>query len=181
VTRRPTAAADDHGMTSMELVVAMGISVVVGAIVTSGVVGLFGLTSRAESASVAQSQIHAALGRIDRQVRYAVGISVTDPTGVTYEVVGGNGVHRCYDTRVSAGKLWQRSKVVTGSYGPWTVLASQVTSVAFGYVPPTDANDYQRLRVRLQVTASGKHAAISDTDVTFTAVNTTRASGGPQC
>jgi len=167
-------------MTMLDLLVSMSIMAVVGAILTGGIVQLYRMTTRAEANSAAQSQISAAVLRLDRQVRYATRINVASATSMTYEVVE-KGTNRCYQTRVTGGRLQQNVKTVGGSYGTWRPLASGLTSAVFTYVAPADANDHQRLRIRLTAASPGGAAVTKATDVTFTAVNTTRTSPTSAC
>jgi prepilin-type N-terminal cleavage/methylation domain-containing protein len=173
-------ARGDAGMTMIELMVSMSIMGMVAAIVTSGLTQLYRATNDAETDSVAQSQISAALLRLDKQVRYARRIHRTSATSMTYEVVE-MAVSRCYETALSSQKLQQRGKVVGGSYGSWSTLASGITGGGFTYLAPTDLNDHQRLQVQLTAQSAGGSAATKDFDLTFTALNTTRTSDTNAC
>jgi type II secretory pathway component PulJ len=176
---RPPAEPDD-GFSMIDMVVSMMIMGVVTAICTAGIVQLYWANTGAEASSTAQSQIAVAVQRMDKQVRYASRIHWTSSTAITYEVVEG-GVDRCYDTKLNGQLLQQRAKVVGGSYGSWATLTSQVTAGGFSYLAPTDVNDHQRLRVQLTASSASGSTVTKQVDVTFTALNTSRASDTDSC
>jgi prepilin-type N-terminal cleavage/methylation domain-containing protein len=185
--RRARPFGDDDGMSLIEVLASMSVMTVLLAVVTGALIHGYRLTTRAESNSVAQSQVTVALQRMDRQVRYAAGIAapyqVAGVPYVRYEVVE-PGARRCYETRVQNGNLQQRSRPLgAASYSAWTTLAGGVrltdpdtgaAVVPFTLLDATDANDHQRLRVQVFAQSRGGSAATRDGDVTFTALNTTR-------
>jgi type II secretory pathway pseudopilin PulG len=172
--------ARDDGTSLIEIVVAMAIMVVVGSILTAGTTQLYQAFTAAATRSEAQSQVAVAVLRLDKQLRYAERIHLTSATSVTYEVAE-KATTRCYDMRLSAQLLQQRSKPSAGSYSAWNTMASGITSGGFTYLAPTDLNDHQRLRVQLTATSSGGGSVTKKFDVTFTALNTTRTSDTASC
>lgn len=96
---------DDAGVTLTEVIVAMSILSVVLALTTAGLVQMFRITSATETQAIAQSQIGRAVVRLDRQIRYASGISEPHLSGhgvqqVEYLVVE-TGKSTCVQLRVS--------------------------------------------------------------------------------
>lgn len=186
--RRPARrrGRDDAGITVAETVVAMSIMSVVLAAFSTGMVQAYRSVKSAESAGVAQSQIHAAFVRLDREIRYASGIGtpVVQPGGihiVEYESTITDRP-RCFRLRldVASGMLQQRNWApgAPGAMTPWNTVASGVGPVnRAGIAPPAPfvlalgdpTMRFQRLRVRLATTSTGPPR---ETDVTFTALNT---------
>jgi Tfp pilus assembly protein PilV len=175
-------------MTLMEILVAMTIMSVVMAAVTTGLVQMFRATTSAESRAIAQSQVSLALLRLDRQIRYASGISVphlaADGTQLVEYLFVQTGKSTCAQLRVNAQRLQQRTWV-SGSFSPtgWITLASGLASAApFSRVDSTDEQGHQRLRIALSVVSgSGGTVTTRHGDVAFTALNTDRDSSAAVC
>jgi prepilin-type N-terminal cleavage/methylation domain-containing protein len=172
--------ADDRGFTLPELIVAMSIMVVVMGVVTASIVTMYRTADDIDARSAAQAELGLVLQRLDREVRYAKGISATLPAGadaVDFLTIQGT-EQRCVQLRVVGGVLSQR----TWAYGQqpidptaWRPLASGlILEKAFTYLPPTDTLGYQRLRIDLRRDADANEA-------TFTALNTDRSSGNDYC
>ena len=167
----------------------MVIMTVVMALFTSGILQMYRLVNATDAKSVAQSQVSLALLRIDKDVRYAAGISVP-------YLLSGNqyvdlrlpraGSSLCVQLRVAGGKLQRRTwtwKATPFSPGNWVTLASGVTSATpFSYAGPDTEISYQRLSVDLRATAGvGAKAVTKTSKITYTALNTTTLSGTNDC
>ncbi len=178
---------DDRGVTLLEVVVAISLMLVAMSAVTAGVVDMFRTASTTTLASTAQSQVGLAVLRLDRQVRYASGISRPRIVGgvqyVEYKFVE-KGRSTCVQLRVIDGKLQQRSWVSgTSPQADWATLASGVVTPApFTHVAADDQVGHQRLIVGVQATAgAGSTTRSKRSTVTFTALNTTRDSPTEVC
>ena len=138
---------------------------VVMAIFTGGIVQMFNTSDKSESLAASQAQNNIAFLRLDKQIRYASGIStpgaVNSAPYVEY-LLASTGTATCYQGTTASGS-------------PWTVLASGVTSTQpFTYLAANATFNFQRLRLRLTATYGGnKTLSAANTDITFTAVNTT--------
>jgi prepilin-type N-terminal cleavage/methylation domain-containing protein len=174
------AAADDRGFTMTEIVVTMTVMSVVMAIFTGGIVQLFNTSNKSESLAASQMQNNIAFLRLDKQIRYASGIStpgtVSSAPYVEY-LLPGAGTATCYELRLKDAKLQQRSWIqgTTVTNGMWTVIASGVTSTQpFTFRAANETFNFQRLRLQLTATYGGnKTLSVANTDITFTALNTT--------
>jgi prepilin-type N-terminal cleavage/methylation domain-containing protein len=184
--------SDDAGVTLTELLVALSILTVVMTIFTTGIVQMYRSSNVGDARSTAQQQVSLALLRLDRQVRYAAEIGAPRAVGagqyveVLRPATGGR--QECLQVRSAGGLLQQRTwaaGVSPAAPTPWSVLASGVTSATpFSLLAPldTDTIGYQRLRVRLTTTAGGGAASVTkSSDITFTALNSTRDSGTTPC
>ncbi len=182
-----TGRGDDRGVTLVEVMVAMSLMVVVMSAVTAGVVDMFRTASTTALTSTAQSQVSLVVLRLDRQVRYASGISlprVVDGTQYVEYMFVEKGRNTCVQLRVTGGKLQQRSW--TSGSPPqvdWTTLASGVaTPQPFTHLAADDQVAHQRLTVAVQATAdAGVATRTKHRTVTFTALNTTRNSPTDVC
>jgi prepilin-type N-terminal cleavage/methylation domain-containing protein len=171
---------DDRGFTMTEIVVTMSVMSVVMAIFTAGVVQMYNTSNKTESLAVSQDQSNTAFLRLDKQIRYASGISTPGTAGgapyVEY-LLSGSGTATCYELRLTESKLQQRIWPQGGSIAlsPWTVLSNGVSSgQPFTYLPPDATFNFQRLRLQLTSTYGGNQTLSSaNTDITFTALNTT--------
>jgi prepilin-type N-terminal cleavage/methylation domain-containing protein len=65
------APRDDEGLSLIEMLVTMGIMSIVMVMFTTAIAQVYWATGRMENASVAQSQLHMAFQRFDRELRYA--------------------------------------------------------------------------------------------------------------
>ena len=180
----PRTTGDD-GVTLAELQVALVLMATALTLFTAAVLPMFRTANRIESISTAQSQLHTGLQRLDKEIRYAV--DVTDAAavdGIWYvewlTVVGG--VPICTEMRLQAGQLqrrtWTENKVDTTRTG-WLPLASHLrpagTAAPFALLPPDASVGFERLRLRLAaVSGAGGSAGSAETDITFTALNTSR-------
>jgi type II secretory pathway pseudopilin PulG len=174
---RPRASGDG-GITLIEVVVSMTVMTALMSIFTFGVVQMYRSANKVEAVSVAQSQMHTAFQRLDREIRYASGISTPAQVGpdwyVEYLTANGGGpvcvqLRLVGDTRQLQRRTWPSGSTP----GTWGVLASDVGSgQPFEF---SHNGNFQRLRLHL-VSASGPPGdpVKAETNVTFTALNTLR-------
>jgi type II secretory pathway pseudopilin PulG len=176
----------DAGVTVAETVVAMSIMGVVLTAFTSGMIQIYGSVQRTDAAGIAQSQMHAAFARLDRELRYSsgVGTPVQQPGDihiVEYESTITD-TSRCFRLRLDLGRdVLQQRNWQPGNQASMTAWSTVATGVGLitrpGAVAPppfflTGSDTtvrFQRLRVRLATTSAGKPREV---DVTFTALNT---------
>jgi prepilin-type N-terminal cleavage/methylation domain-containing protein len=171
---------DDRGFTMTEIVVTMSVMSVVMAIFTAGIVQMYNTSNKTESLAVAQAQSNTAFLRLDKQIRYASGISKPNSVGgvpyVEY-LLAGSGTATCYELRLKDSMLQQRIWPQGGAIAssPWTVMSNGVSSSQpFTYLAPDATFNFQRLRLRLTATYGGNQTLSSaNSDITFTALNTT--------
>jgi len=176
------APAGDRGVTLIEVVVSMSIMTLFMAMFTVGMVQLYRSANKSEAVGLAQSQINIAFLRLDKELRYAAGISVPGQVGADPYVeylVTSTGAAVCSQLRLQiASAQLQRRTWIRGSVplnpGPWTVLASNISSPAPFTLHPSDATfSHQRLQLSFTATTGPATAATTrTTDVTFTALNT---------
>ncbi len=179
--RRPRRTWDS-GITLIEVVVSMSIMTIVGAIFTAGVLQMFRSANRSEAASTAQSQINNAFLRLDKEIRYAAGISTPGSVGSDSYVeflTTNTGTPVCTELRLHvATRQLQRRTWIQGSSpltpSAWIPLASFVSSTQPFTLSAADATfNFQRLQLKLVGTSgAGGTATSKQTDVTFTALNT---------
>jgi type II secretory pathway pseudopilin PulG len=179
-------------MTLVDLLVSMAIMSIVMSIFTTGMVLMYRSANGAEARADAQSQVSLALQRLDSEVRSAAGIGLPDTFSngdprVEFATVETAEVE-CVQLRVSGGRLQQRRWMYQSSPAqpsPWITLASGVTAVPsqpFSRSLATDDVGYQRLRIQLRVISGGGPTRVTkDSDITFTALNTSRETGENTC
>jgi prepilin-type N-terminal cleavage/methylation domain-containing protein len=184
---RRTLLAGDAGLTLSEMIVSLAIMSVFLTVFTGGILQMFRMTNKSESAAVAQSQLTVVFQRLDREIRYATAIGTpgVGPNGtdqyVQYVVVE-SGVSTCRQLQLTANaellqtRSWTRS-ALPAAPSAWTTLASGVTSVP-GTTPftldPVPTVNHQRLQIRLLArSGSGGTDTSVETRATWTALNTT--------
>ncbi|MEN3359420.1 MAG: hypothetical protein V7637_3402 [Mycobacteriales bacterium] len=193
--RRPAAAAvtdagvTDAGMTMMDVVVSMTLMAIFMAIFTGGTVRMYRSAARIQATADAQAQITTAFLRLDKELRYAAGISAPKAVGSDWYVeylTTNTGVGICSEMRLNAatGQLQQRGwrqGVIPLAPSPWVPLATSVASdKPFTYWGPDTRYNFQRLQLRLDATVgTGDRSATKHTDITFTAMNTTLSAANP--
>jgi prepilin-type N-terminal cleavage/methylation domain-containing protein len=186
--RLDRATANDSGFTMIEVVVVMVIMTVVLIIFTTGVTQAFSAENKVDTASNAEGQVLIAFQRLDKEVRYATGISAPGTSSgdpVVEWLTSFTGTTTCYQLRLhtATGQLQQRTwtdgvtpVVPTG----WQQLATNVTSTTpFVRVNPDSSGvfQFQRLEVAIAVTLGvNKTKTTKQSDITFTALNTTTSS-----
>lgn len=193
--------SDDAGYSLIEVLVTTGIMSVVLTMFTTAMLQAYRATGRAESYSIAQSDLHRAFQRFDRELRYAswVGVPGTVGTGastVYYAEFAGADGESCLQLRLEPGDQsgnarngrgilqllrWTAgSPPASGARGQ-TVASNLVVDAtppferqAADAKPYSDSDftsDLQRLRIRLTSRVDGATARV---DTTFTALNTSR-------
>jgi hypothetical protein len=133
-----------------------------------------------EAIAAARAEINITFGRLDKEIRYAAGISAPGVTGTDKYVeylITNTGAPTCVQLRVhvSSAQLQRRSWLQSGGTpGSWTSLASGITATnPFTSYPATGDFAFQRLRIGMTTKhSSGATATKRQTDITFTALNT---------
>jgi prepilin-type N-terminal cleavage/methylation domain-containing protein len=192
------SAPGDAGVTLVELVVAMTLMSVFGSMFTVAIVQIYRTTSQAEAIADAQTQVTRAFTRIDREIRYATAVSDPATPGQYAYVeflITNSGTPHCVqlrverDTRTTDEYLLRRrgwpqggtipawssvSVLMTGITVPNPLTAEPFDPAGATPFPPPEADaaiEFQRLRVRLASKAGGSRSQTKDTDITFTALN----------
>jgi Tfp pilus assembly protein PilV len=183
--------SDDAGLTLIDVLVSMTIMTVITALFTAGIVQMYRMVNGTDDRAVAQSQVSVALLRIDKDVRYASGLSVPYTLSANQYVdflVPKAGSSTCVQLRVVAStKVLQRRtwtwKANPLGATPWVTIASNVTSpTPFTYTGPDTEISYQRLTVDLSVTTGPTGKTVTkNSKVTYTALNTTTKSVNNDC
>jgi hypothetical protein len=174
------AVGDDAGTTLAELMVALALTMVVTAVFITAIVALYQVSNVTNAREIAQAQVHMAFVRVDRQIRYAAGITTPGQVGADWYaeyVTTNTGPAICGQLRLNAAaeqlqwRSWNRGQTPPTT---WAVLASDLS----GTTPFTfyEANSYggvQQLEVQLTATVgSGKAVATRQINEKFTARNT---------
>jgi len=173
----------DAGFTLIDTLMSTVVMTVVMAVFTSSILAMYRTANAADAKAFAQTQISMALERLDREVRYAEGISKVLPgeKSVDFLTVR-QGRRQCVQVRLLNGVLARRTWTYQRTpldLSPWTTLASSVTSAApFTYVAPTATLGYQQLKVTLTVVSTKGR---DENTTSFTAMNSTRTSGNDYC
>ncbi len=176
----PGGTDGDAGVTLMEVTVAMSVMAVATSLAVAGVVHVFGTSNRAEALVVAQGQAHNAFVRLDRDIRYASGISRPGQANgsqyVEYTLTNTD-VTTCTQLRLtgSTGLLQSRSRRSGEVVGPWQTLASHVTTPrGFTRTLATDEGaPHQQLDVLLTLQAgAGATTSRRQSSYSFAALNT---------
>jgi Tfp pilus assembly protein PilW len=184
VTRR-----DDLGGSLAELLVTMMIMRVAMVVFTASILQMYQVTTKTETATIAQNEIRRAFQRLDKELRYASWLATPGKVGTAWYVEFAAADGTCRQLRVDARKVLQLLRwtpgtppaigadgqtlasdiVVDDAVPPFVMTAADVATIdAAG---ASFAPDYQRLRVRLTATVNGVSTAV---DSTFTAANTSR-------
>ena len=169
-----TRRTGDEGLTLIEVVTATAIMSIVMSLFTAGILQMYRTVNRTQATATVQAQLHIAFQRLDKEIRYAVGLSTPGAVGADPYVeylTANTGSPICAELRlhVATAQLQRRTWTQGASPlvpGPWTPLAAGVTGATPFTVLPADAT-FNAQRLRLQLTATAKQV-----DVTFTAVNT---------
>jgi type II secretory pathway pseudopilin PulG len=186
---------DDEGVSLVELIVAMTLMSVVGAMFTGGVLQVYRSLNKTDSDYVAQSQINQAFSTLDREIRYAKSVSTPATVGSDWYVeylVQLNNVDTCVELRLStsAGQLQRRSwaqGVTPVTPTAWGVLASNVTATTPFTTLALDKQNltgfrFQRLTVNFTSTSGGGGTGTTrQTNVTFAALNATAFDNASTC
>ena len=178
--RRTERRPEDGGATLVELMVGMTVMAVVMAMFVTSAVQMYRAINKIQSVAAAQSQVAIAFQRLDKEVRYAEGISAPSTSSPWYVefVTANTGTAICtqlwLDT--TAGQLKRREWTQGGSYARvvGVPIATGVTSAQpFTVSNPDSTYNVQRLRINLTATSgSGADKSSRDVNVMFTAMNT---------
>lgn len=173
---------DEGGYTLAEAVVTMVITAVFMGVSTTSIIALYSSANRAQAIADAQQQLGVAFGRLDREIRYASGVSVpgtvnAEPVVEYLTTYTGTPVCTQLRLRPSTGQLQQRTwkqSTATVTPTPWVQLAGGVTAATpFTFSPATAVFNFQRLGISLTATAGGAAAALTrQFSAVFTALNT---------
>jgi prepilin-type N-terminal cleavage/methylation domain-containing protein len=190
MTRADVGRAD--GVTMIEVVVSLTLMAVLMTIFTTAVIEVYRNVNQTEAISTGQSQLNTIFLRLDKEVRYASGISqpIQRPGSNWYveylNTSRGNEI--CTQLRLtSTGQLqrrtWNRSQTSIEPSG-WAVLGSDLGtvtgSVPFEFVPadpsrPSAGANFQQLRVTLAALGGRDHKQIAASTIAFAALNTSLA------
>ncbi|BCJ46062.1 hypothetical protein GCM10010168_50100 [Actinoplanes ianthinogenes] len=198
---------EDSGTSLIEVTVALGVMTVVMAILTGGVIQFYRSANVAEETGITQTQVRLAFQTLDREVRYANGISAPTTSAVNgawyveFSGVDPAGATVCRQLRLDAGGVLQEltwtpgSPPVAGTRG--RTLASGLVAPGGSVPPPFDrqaagSTPYASAsatpagaafspdfqRLRVRLTTrAGSTTSVAD--VTFTALNTSRDTTDP--
>jgi prepilin-type N-terminal cleavage/methylation domain-containing protein len=186
-------SSNDEGYSLIEVMMAMVCTGILMTLVTSAVTQIYHSVNSVDAVSAAQSQIDTAFARLDKEVRYAHGIS--DPGTVSGDpyveyLVSADAADTCVELRLhtATGELQRRQWVKNQSPlvpSGWQTLAASViatTPFQVSSAEPVATTDplYQRLTLDVtSVTGGGDGLSTSaaragserQTTVTFTALN----------
>jgi prepilin-type N-terminal cleavage/methylation domain-containing protein len=195
--RIATVCGDDSGFSMIEVVVVMVIMSIVLIIFTTGVTQAFSAESKVDTASSAEGQLLTAFQRLDKEVRYSSGISspgtqAGDPVVEFLSVFSGTAI--CTEVRLhtSTQQLQQRTwtqnttPLVPGAWQqlafnvsaatPTTTGSTIVTVAPFATIGADSTFQFQRLEIAMSSKfGSNANATTKQSDITFTALNTTSA------
>jgi prepilin-type N-terminal cleavage/methylation domain-containing protein len=199
--RRPDPS--DDGYSLIEVMMAMVCMSILMTLVSSAIIQIYHSVNSVDAVSVAQTQIDTTFERLDKEIRYARGISnpatVSGDQYVEY-LLDVDSVDTCVELRLNntTGELqrrqWVKNQTPLAPTG-WQILASSVTATTPFTVTPaqsvqvTDVR-YQRLTVDVFSTAgggpgqpasSGRAGSRRETDVTFAALNSTAIDNSATC
>ena len=201
--RAPRPAPGDEGYSLIEVMMAMLCMSILMTLVTSAVIQIYHSVNGVDALSSAQTQVDTTFGRLDKELRYARGISNPGTVGgdpyVEY-LLSVDSVDTCVELRLhtATGELqrrqWTKNQTPLAPTG-WQTLASSVTATTPFTVTPADSKTvdgfrYQRLTLNVisvtgggaaQSEASGRAGAHRETNVTFTALNTTAIDNSATC
>jgi type II secretory pathway component PulJ len=179
--RRRRLAGDD-GVTMIDVIVAMTLMSVFMGIFTDVVVQMFRSANANQVIASAQTQLTTVFLRLDKEIRYAAGISQPGPVGadsyVEYRTVN-TGTPMCTELRlnVAEGQLQRRTwpdGVTPLAPTGWIPLASEVSSSQpFTFWAADTTLNFQRLQLTLDASGGPDTTVSRSIDVTFTALNTT--------
>jgi Tfp pilus assembly protein FimT len=194
---------DDAGVTLAEILVTTGLMAVLTTMITPALVQIYHAVNRVDSLSTAQTQVNTAFIRLDREVRYARGISDPAQVGADWYVeylLNSGGVDTCVELRVQASSSLLQRRSWVKNVNPlvpsaWTTLADGVSTGTPFTVTDPDTNTltgarYQRLTMAVTSTAgvgrgnnsaTGRAGAVRQAVVTFTALNATAADSSSTC
>jgi type II secretory pathway pseudopilin PulG len=180
--------SDDTGVTLLEVVMGMSIMSFVMVAFTAGLLSVVRAAGHGETMAVSRSQLNVAFDRLDRQIRYASGISLPGTAGgdsyVEFQTDGSGGA-LCTQLRLNATarRLEQRAWNDGATPGAaWSVLASGVSAAEpFRRENAGSGSGVQRLRFVLTTDLPpGSTGPAPQTDITFSALNTSPLTSSDQ-
>jgi hypothetical protein len=188
LVERVHRAGPDDGITLLELTVAMTIMSFFTAMFTAAVVQMYGVLDRGDATTTVQAQLNITFLRLDREIRYAAGITPAGRgTGGEWYVeylnrttltCGQLRLHRASGDLTSSLQLrsWPTPADLTTPGTPpsgWTTLATGLSAGTPFVVWSADAtSNYARLELKVTArSGAGKTQASRKTDVTFTALD----------
>ena len=168
------------GFSLAEVMVTMAVNAVVVSVFTTGIVQLYRAQNSSDALASATGQIHVAFIRLDRDIRYASGISRPGlgNGGAQYVeyAITNTGVQACTQVRLTtAGLLQSRRRTGAGAVSRWSTLASQlIEPMSFArHDAGTGERAYQQMTVLLTASAGGASVIRKAASTfTFTALNT---------
>jgi len=176
----------DAGVTLIEVVVSMSIMAVFMTLFTVGLLQISKSAARNQAIADAQSQVGIAFLRLDKEVRYASGISRPARVGSDFYVEWintGQTDPQCTVLRLNTSarqlqwRTWNPKELP--EVLPWLPLTSDIEATEpFIRIQPTPNGSYRFQRLRLNfvaVSGLGEKQARKATDITFTALNTSAA------
>jgi prepilin-type N-terminal cleavage/methylation domain-containing protein len=186
---------DDRGVTLIEVMVAMTLMSVAGAMFTGSIIQVYKSINKAESNYTAQSQINSAFSRLDKEIRYARSVSTPATVSGDYYVeylVELSDVDTCVELRLhtSTSELQRRSwaqGVTPVAPTTWTTLATNITATTPFTTYGLDKNSltgnrFQRLNITVTSKAGGATTGSTrQSNVTFTALNATATDNASTC
>jgi len=174
-------------MSLVEVVVAMTLMTIFGAMFTTGILTIYHTNNKVEAIAESQTQVTRAVTRLDQEIRYAAGISTpavgADGNAYVEFLVTNTGTPTCVQLRVEPDtsasgryKLKRRTWPQGGTVPAWStasVLMTGITTANPFSLPAADPDiDYQRLRFQLAAqVGTDRFAELKATDITFTALN----------
>jgi prepilin-type N-terminal cleavage/methylation domain-containing protein len=179
----PTADPEvDAGITLVEVLVSMVIMSIFMAMFLGSINQVFQASYRAQSISVAQSQINLVFLRLDKEIRYAAGLSTEGVVGgdpyIEYLTTSG-GVPTCTQLRLHVVDEQLQLRTWPQGVDPpmpteWIPLASEVAAAQpFTFVAADATFNFERMKLDLSSTdGNGTGMATRQTTLTFTALNT---------
>ncbi|MBV9820870.1 MAG: hypothetical protein JO144_01395 [Actinobacteria bacterium] len=181
--------ARDRGTSMMEVIVGMGLMAVFMAIFTSTMFSVYRASNHTESVVVSSGQLNTAFIKLDKLVRYASAISTPSSTangaGNYYVEVQttNSGSTVCSQLRLNTTTkvLYQRDWRVPSAgtatgLTSFRALSSGIEANGQPFVlTATSSIDFEQLTFNLQSTW-GSPAANSDTNITYTALNSNDSS-----
>ncbi len=161
-------------MTLVELIVSMMIMTIAMALFTAVAVQMYHAERDTEAVADDQSRVNVAFVRLDREIRYASGIS--QPTASFVEYLRTDGpTPRCGELWLDAATHELKNRTWTQGATPgstWTIMVFDVSAAQpFTLLPAAAPFYYQRLGLHFVVSPSGT-ARSKSMSATFTALNT---------
>ena len=200
--RRPQDTGD-AGFSLTEVLVSMAVMSIVMAIASSGFYDMFHTTDSARAAAAAQVELQATFNKLDREVRYAAGVSPQYADGTTWYIdfvyADDAGDNRCVQLSLprAGGALKRREWPQQGTpSAPATVVANDLASARLDNGTPKQVinpflleasgdggSDLDRLNLKVNsvIGADPTKQGFREYDLQFTAMNTVSATLKPVC